>query len=58
MSMEEPTRDPVTWTTLSHPFELQSQPQSSPKGTATMAPQIGPHGPQEFCHENRSTCQH
>ena len=26
---------------------LQSQPQSSPKGTSTMAPQIGPHGLQE-----------
>ena len=39
---------------------LQSQPQSSPRGTSTMAPQIGPHGLQEnsISHENWSACQH
>ena len=39
---------------------LQSLPQSSPKETSTMAPQIGPQGLQEnsISHEDWSVSQH
>ena len=60
MSIKEPTNHPITWPTLSQPLSLQSQPQSSTKGTSMMAPQIGSHGLQEnsISYENWSTCQH
>ena len=41
---KEPTKHPITWPTLSQHSSLQSQPESSPKRTSMIAPQIGPHG--------------
>ena len=60
MSMVEPSRHPVTWPTLSQPFITQSQPQSIPKGTSMMAPQIGPHGLQDnsISNEDWGAIQH
>ena len=46
-SIKEPTNHPVTVPTLSQPFITPISTSVQPKRNFLMAPQIGPHGPQE-----------